>query len=111
MPASNPHPLATRWTRQRIARLGFLVGLGWDARTIAADPLVTSTAPGVHRQALRFGLAFREAANLRLPAATLGRFEAAAAARGLSRDALIRALLITAGSDPSLIDNILDDRT
>ena len=59
-----------RWTGDRIARLGFLLGLGWDARRIAEDPLINSTPNNVHRQALRFGLAFRAAAAalaLRLP--------------------------------------------
>jgi hypothetical protein len=29
----------SRWTGERIARLGFLLGLGWDAKRIAQDPI------------------------------------------------------------------------
>ena len=49
---------------------GFLLGLGWDAKRIANDPIIASTPNNVHRQAQRFGLAFRAAAaalSLRLP--------------------------------------------
>ncbi len=77
----------SRWTGERIARLGFLLGLGWDAKRIAEDPLITSTPNNVHRQAQRFGLAFRAAAaamSLRLPPEAASHFEAAAAKRGLT---------------------------
>jgi hypothetical protein len=59
----------TRWTAERIARLGFLIGLGWEAKRVADDPLIVSTPNNVHRQAQRFGLAFRAvpASPLRLP--------------------------------------------
>lgn len=108
---THEHPLRhrTRWSFERVARLGFLVGQGLDAKRVARDPMIASTANNVHRQAQRFGLAFREAAGLRLPHAVAGRYDAAATKRGLSRDGLIRVLLIAAGSDDVLIDNILDD--
>ena len=64
----------------------------------------------MHRQARRFGLAFREAVTpLRLPPAAAQRVDAAAGRRGLTREELCRLLLVTAGSDDGLIDNILDD--
>ena len=101
----------SRWTGERIARLGFLLGLGWDAKRIADDPIISSTPNNVHRQAQRFGLAFRAAAaalSLRLPAEAAGRFDAAAAKRGLTREAMIKLLLLEVASEPHL-DNILDD--
>jgi len=101
-----------RWTGERIARLGFLLGMGWDARRIAEDPLIASTPNNVHRQAQRFGLAFRAAAAavaLRLPADAANLFDAAAAKRCLTREAMIRLLLLIVGADPTLLDNILDD--
>ena len=101
--------IRTRWSTPRVARLGFLIGQGWDAKRVAGDPAIASTPNNVHRQAQRFGLAFREAAGLRLPHDVADRFEAAAEKRGLSRDGLIRSLLVAAGSDSALIDNILDD--
>lgn len=102
----------TRWTGERIARLGFLLGLGWDARRIAEDPLIASTPNNVHRQAQRFGLAFRAAAAalaLRLPPEAARLFDDAAARRSITRDAVIRLLLLVVAADPALIDNILDD--
>ena len=102
-------PSRTRWSFARVARLGFLIGQGWDANRVAVDPMIASTANNVHRQAQRFGLAFREAASLRLPPDVMGRLDEAAARRGLNRDGLIRAVLVTAGSEAGLIDNILDD--
>jgi hypothetical protein len=102
----------SRWTGERIARLGFLLGLGWDAKRIAEDPIIASTPNNVHRQVQRFGLAFRAAAaaiSLRLPDEAAGPFEAAAAKRSLAREAMIKLLLLEVASEPHLIDNILDD--
>ena len=102
----------TRWTGDRIARLGFLLGLGWDARRIAEDPLINSTPNNVHRQAIRFGLAFRAAAAalaVRLPPEAAQLYDAAAAKRRLSRDAMIKLLLLVVAADPHLLENILDD--
>jgi hypothetical protein len=101
----------TRWTAERIARLGFLIGLGWEAKRVAEDPLIISTPNNVHRQAQRFGLAFRAvpASPLRLPPEASELYEMAAAKRGLTREALIRQLLVVAAEDQTLLDNILDD--
>ena len=103
--------LKTRWTNERVARLGFLIGQGWDAKRVAGDPLIASTANNVHRQAQRFGLAFRDAPSgaVRLPGDAGALYDQAAAKRGLTREGLIRMLLVTAASDDGLIDNILDD--
>jgi hypothetical protein len=101
----------TAWTTERIARLGFLVGQGLAAKRIAADPLIASTPNNVHRQAQRFGLAFREsmATTARLPPEAAARYDAAAAKRGVTREAVIRLLLLVAADEPNLLDNILDD--
>lgn len=101
----------TIWTAERIARLGFLVGQGFAAKRIADDPLIASTPNNVHRQAQRFGLAFRDALAtvLRLPTEAAASYDAAAAKRGVTREALIKLLVITAAAEPHLLDNILDD--
>ncbi len=102
----------SRWTGERIARLGFLLGLGWEAKRIAEDPIICSTPNNVHRQAQRFGLAFRAAAathTLRLPPEAATHFEEAAAKRSLTRESMIRLLLLEIAADPNLLDNILDD--
>ena len=96
---------------ERIARLGFLVGQGFAAKRIAHDPLIASTPNNVHRQAQRFGLAFRDAmaTSLRLPPDAAAPLDAAATKRGVTRETLIRLLLIVAAAEPNLLDNILDD--
>lgn len=104
-----PRGTRTRWSAPRVARLGFLVGRGWDAKRVAGDPTIASTPNNVHRQAQRFGLAFRDATGMRVPSEVGERLDAAASKRGLSRDGLIRSLILAAGSDAALIDNILDD--
>lgn len=100
-----------RWTAERIARLGYLIGLGRDAKAVAADPIVATRVNNVYRQAGRFGLAFRSAdtEGVYLPDALACRFDAAAAARGFTRDRMIRLLLTTIAEDVALIDAILDD--
>jgi hypothetical protein len=100
------------WTGERIARLGFLLGLGWDAKRVAEDPIIASTPNNVFRQAQRFGLGFRAAAAalaLQLPPDATSHFEAAASKRGLTGEAMIHNLLLEVAADPSLLDNILDD--
>ena len=99
------------WSPARVARLGFLVGLGWSAPDVGRDPLVGASSQAVRAQARRLGLGFRDAAGFRLPHAILGRLAEAADRRGLERGALIHRLLMNAGSDDDLIDNILDDRS
>ena len=99
----------TRWSFDRVARLGFLVGQGLDSRHIADDPMIASTRNNVHRQVNRFGLAFREPVALRLPPHVLDRLDAAAMKRGLTRGGLMREVLLAAASEDTLLDNILDD--
>jgi hypothetical protein len=101
----------TSWTTERVARLGFLVGQGFAAKRIAEDPMIASTPNNVHRQAQRFGLAFRDSKPtiLHLPPDAAARYDAAAERRGVTREAVMRLLLLTAGAEPNLLDNILDD--
>jgi hypothetical protein len=100
-----------RWTTERIARLGFLIGQGFGAARVAEDPLIDTTANNVHRQAHRFGLAFRDhcPAIVNLPPDLAFSYDVAAEKRGLTREGLIRQLVLTAGRDPTLLQNVLDD--
>ena len=109
MPCASTPSSQRPWTRDRVARLGFLVGQGLDAEHVGRDPAVATSPGNVRRQANRFGLALRDAADRRLPPDVRQRLDVAAERRGLSRERLIRSLVIAAGSDPSLINNILDD--
>lgn len=102
------------WTPERVARLGFLVGLGWDGARIAAD--FQTSANNTFRQASRLGLSFREAtiANRdtlegQMSGLTIKTFDDAAMSRGISRTELVRRLMLEISCDPVLIDNILDD--
>ncbi len=102
----------THWTGERIARLGFLLGLGWDVNRVAEDHIIAATPNNVFRQVQRFGLGFRAAAaalSLQLPPDATSHFEAAAFKRGLTREAMIHKLLLEIAADPNLLDNILDD--
>ncbi len=101
--------LKTRWTDERIARLGFLVGLGWSGERIAADPLIRSTTNNIHRQAQRFGLRFRAASATQLQKPIREVLDAAAMKRGITQEKLIQLILATLAQEPTLIDNILDD--
>jgi hypothetical protein len=107
--SGNGTQLKTQWTGERIARLGFLVGLGWDAKSISEDAIIASTTNNVHRQAQRFGLSFRAAAVAcsSLPENVVDSLNAAAFKRGLSLPVLVAMILRE--MDHTLIDNILDD--
>jgi hypothetical protein len=95
------------WAPERIARLGFLMGLGWHGDRIANDPVIATTSNNVFRQAHRWGLSFRAVQASR----TADAFHAAAAKRGITDEELVSKLLQEIGADPVLIDNILDDES
>ncbi len=46
---------------------------------------------------------------MHLPPDATSHFEAAASKRSLTRDAMIRILLLEVAAEPNLLDNILDD--
>lgn len=106
-----PRGTGTKWTNHRLARLGFLIGLGWDAAQISHDPIVHASEGSVYRKAGLLGLSFREARyqSKRLPRSSMAPFEAAAEKRAMLPDVLIRQLLLVIAREPALIDNILDD--
>jgi hypothetical protein len=101
------------WTEVRVARLGYLVGIGWDGERIAAD--LGTNANNIYRQAARTGLSFHEATRMRKAMRKAQEQKpdepifAAAKRRRITRDELIDRLLEQIESDPVLIDNILDD--
>ncbi len=97
------------WTPQRFARLGFLMGKGMSAKRIAEHPAISSTPNTVRYQAHKFGLAFCAVLTAPLPKRATSYFETAAAKRGITRDELIKLLLLEIAADSNLLDNILDD--
>jgi hypothetical protein len=98
------------WTRERVARLAFLVGIGWDAKRIAADALIESTPNNVHRQADRFGLSFRAVTGIgmALKREIVAGLTKAAEKRRVTPEALANHLLAIIVAD-DLVDGILDD--
>jgi hypothetical protein len=103
-------PAKTRWTGERIARLAFLVGIGWDAKRIAADALILSTPNNVHRQAQRFGLSFRVASSVGvgLKREIIAGLKEAAERRKVTPEALANQLLGILVSE-NLLSSVLDD--
>jgi hypothetical protein len=47
--------------------------------------------------------------SLNLPPDAASHYEAAASKRSLTRDAMMRILLLEVAAEPNLLDNILDD--
>ncbi|CAM6053274.1 unnamed protein product [Sphagnum tenellum] len=101
------HPRWSRWSGERIARLGFLVGCGWDAARIGADPLIGSTAKNVHRQVQRFGLSFRVADKISIKPKVVEDIEPIAGELGMSPEALVNRLMMHIIKD-NLVKAILD---
>jgi hypothetical protein len=91
------------WTNERIARLGFLIGLGWYGDEIAND--LSTSKINVYVQANRLGLSFRGAAFAR----KTDPINRAAQRRRITPDQLVERLLALICADQVLIDNILDD--
>lgn len=100
-----------KWTSARIARLGFLVGCGFQAKAIAEDQIIAATPNNVHRQARRFGLSFRDVkkSSIQLVPHLGAKYDAAAARRGIGREDIIKLLLETIAAEPNLLENVLDD--
>ena len=97
------------WSAPRLARLGYLVGIGWDAARIAADPIVRSSAGEVHRMTNDLGLRFRrpvEGSPLNLDGKRMAYFDASARPRRLPTEALLRKLG-EAIADERLVDQLL----
>jgi hypothetical protein len=96
----------SKWTRGRIARLGFLIGAGLDGHRVAADPGIDTTPGNVYRVAKIWSLSFRAATRMAQGSVV---FSKAAALRGISPEQLRERIFAVLESEPTLIDNILDD--
>ncbi len=94
-----------RWTHERVARLGFLAGLGWTAQKIADDPLIRTTANNVYRQAQRFGIALSDGPQgqicIRLPLQNMQVVDRAAREARLTCEAYTRRFMIAVTADPA----------
>lgn len=102
----------SRWTQDRVARLGYLVGLGWPAERIAKDPLINTQVRNVHRQVMRFGLSFREAKvtnSNSVSSKTRSVLDLEAEKRGMTPEKFIGYVMNVLANEPTLLNNILDD--
>ena len=101
-------PAAAAWSRERVARLGFLVGLGWTAKRIAGDPMIASTPNNVYRQAHRFGLLLTEAPRgrcaIQISLSASAVYERAAARHGITPEALMRRVLMATAIAPQRVE-------
>ena len=103
---ARPTPSRKRqpWSREKDAMFCLFVGQGRSAQSIADDPYIQASVDMVYKQAQRLGLSLQNRPRgqviIRLPAATLAAYEAAAVREGLTRDALIQRRLMKGPSDP-----------
>lgn len=98
------------WRKERIARLGFLVGRGKSADEIAIE-LGTSSS-SVCQQANRLGLLFRDVTNelvVTLSPRAAEVLSAEAKARDCTAAELVKRILEICATEPHLLGNILDD--
>jgi hypothetical protein len=97
------------WPKQRIARLGFLVGRGKSADEIATE--LETSSNNVSQQANRLGLLFRDpdeiVVTLSPPAAKVLSDEAKA--RDCTVAELVKRILEICATEEHLLGNILDD--
>lgn len=104
------HTHKMHWTNDRIARLGYLCGIGWDTEATAIS---IGTSPGnIRRQASLCGLSFRSRDALliiEVPKQEHSFFSNAARKRNITRDELIAHMLNIIATDKNLLDNIMDD--
>src|ERR1700752_4432858 len=101
-----------RWTNERVALLGFLVGLGWDSCQISKHPSINTTPNNVHRQVQRCGLSFRNACrlnkeDLKVQENIWAFYASAAKDHGVSPESVILGLLIICAKNPTIFDNVM----
>ena len=103
----------SRWTPTRLVKLGFLIGRGHDAKTIAKHRDIESTGHAVTEEARRHGYVFledREAGiHVELRAKVLRALEREARRRCIQPHELASALLTILAEDETLLANVLDD--
>jgi hypothetical protein len=104
-----------RWSNERIARLGFLVGLGWNSKRIACDSIISANPRTVLKHAHMYRLSFRAVRSMSFQAPQIPRkvvrvFDVAADKRSITREMLVKMLFLELAREPNLLDNILDDQ-
>lgn len=102
-----------RWPPTRIARIGFLLGLGMSPAQIAADSFVRSTEARVRAAMLRWGLRHDGRHDgvvcIGLSHNDREAWEAEAIARGVTVSGMLRRVAGILAKDRTLFKNIIDD--
>ncbi|HYA07715.1 MAG TPA: hypothetical protein VEF90_17645 [Xanthobacteraceae bacterium] len=102
-----------RWTKERAALAAFLAGQGATHAEIAEHPEIATTKQAVSNQLWkrRVGRTPKghRVAAVRIPVEVEAAFRRAAQARLISTETLARRLMLIAGGDAALLDNVLDD--
>jgi hypothetical protein len=96
--------------KERIARLGFLVGRGKSATEIAIE--FGTSSNDVYQQADRLGLSFRDVTNELVVTPSPRAAEvlsAEAKARNITTAELVKRIFEICAAEPHLLGNILDD--
>ena len=96
-----------KWTEDRIAQLGYLIGTGRGVETIAEE--MGTTSGNVYERARHFGLSFRTAPGISMSTHTYKAVGAAAHRRGQDTATIVNKVLRILGDDPTLLENVLDD--
>jgi hypothetical protein len=109
-----PSYVSRRWPLRRLLRAAYLAGHGLSYAEIAQDEFVRSTSEAVRRNLNRFGVRLRDAPreNMRIniSSKSMGTFDAAGAARGVTPDVMVERAVAILGADPALLQNVLDDQ-
>ena len=98
------------WSKERIAKLGFLVGRGWDSKAIAEALRVSPGA--VYTCVRRLGLRFRggsEVLVVELDPYEISALKSTAAKLNLTHVELAAKILKICAKEPDLVANILDE--
>ena len=98
--------LGLAWRKERIARLGFLVGRDKSADEIATE-LETSSS-SVCQQADRLGLLFRDVPN-EIAVTLSPRAGKVLWVRNCTAAELVKRILEICATEPHLLENILDE--
>lgn len=99
---------AKRWTRSSETRLAFLMGLGWNASQIAADPIVRTTESAVRSKADRLELRFRDAPTALITSDIMAVFDHEAKRYALTGRQLAGEAFKILAADTGLLHNVID---
>jgi len=112
--APAPAYTSRRWPLRRLMRAAYLLGSGADYAEVAEDEFIKSSAYSVRRNLNRWGIRIRDGRreNMRfdVSSSTLATLDQFGGKRGVMPDEIARRVMEILGSDPELLQNVLDDQ-